>query len=496
MFRSFLKNAFVYALGDVLLLAGGIVLLPLYTRCLSRPEFGSLELLERVAEVLAIALVLRGVPLGVIVFFRQAQSESERGRVVGAGVCVALAAAVIGLVFVMVLARPLGELLQLENGDLLTIVVLANLVDGVGVVIQAANQARTESGFYVLISLAQFLAKVLLCILFVAVLGWSIWGVVAASLVRSIAFALVLVHREVRLGMLWPNSATLKELLYFAFPFVPTGLCLFVLHSADRFFLVRYVDQGDIGVYGLGYRLATLVSMVSLTPLFRVWSAQMHDVAGMPKGPQVFARMATYLLGAYVFVGLGLCLFQHELITLVAGSAYTVAGSVVAPVVLSYGFFGAATLLDAAFYVRRQTRYKAWIALASTLLMLGLYATLIPAHGLIGAALATLGGFACHMILTWRMAQTVFPVPYEYRRLLAMLLIAVGLWLVSQELEIGLVRLPVKIACWMLWPVTVWFSGLVTRRERRQARLLVLRWWAQVRLASATFTKAGFWARM
>lgn len=485
MVRSFLKNAFVYALGDLLLLASGIVLLPLYTRWLSQSEFGSLELLERVGELLAIALVLRGVPQGVIVLHRQARSDEERGRVLGAGVLLALASAAIGTAFLALLAALVSDGLQLPSGTLLSVAVLASLVEGVAIVIQAANQARTESTIYVTVALGLFLTKVLLCIVLVAFLGWGIWGVVAASLVRALLFAVVLIGREWRRGMLWPDRDALRELLHFAWPFVPTGLCFFVLNSADRFFLVRYVDQAEIGIYGLGYRLATLAGMVSMAPLFRVWSARMHDVARTPQGPRAFARMATYLLGAYLFAGLGLCLFQHDCVRLLAGDAYAASGAVVAPVVLAYGFCGASTLFDAAFYVMRQTRFKIRIALASTVIMLALYITLIPTLGLLGAALATLGGFICHATLTYWVAQGVFAVPYEFSRLAAMLAVAVGIWLASLGLGEGWALAPVRLALWLLWPVFLWLSGLTTDAERRRLRVLLARLLGRRRLRLA-----------
>jgi O-antigen/teichoic acid export membrane protein len=475
MLRSFLKNAFVYALGDMLLLASGVVLLPLYTRCLTRTEFGVLEILERVSEVLVVALVLRGLPQGVLVLYRQARDPERRGQVVGAGVLLAIAAVILGMVSLALVAGPLSDGLQLASPSLLIVMALASLIDGISVVILATNQARTESTWYVAISFTQFLTKVGLCLFFIVVLDLGIWGVLAASLARALLFAILLIGRELKLGMCWPDSAVLGELLRFAWPFVPTGLCFFVLHSADRFFLLRYVDSGEIGVYGLGYRLAALVGIVSLTPLFRVWSARMHDVAETERGPQLFARMTTYLLGAYLFAGLGLCLFQSEVIRLLADRAYLASGAIVAPVVLAYGFFGASSLCDAAFYVRRQTHYKARIALASTVLMLLLYAALIPTGGLMGAALATLGGLAGHAFLTWRVARRVYPVPYEFGRLTLLLVLTLALWLAGQWLEDGLAMLPARIGLWLLWPVVIWHTGLIRQSERRRLRLLTAR---------------------
>jgi O-antigen/teichoic acid export membrane protein len=353
-----------------------------------------------------------------------------------------------------------------DDGRLLWTVGVVALLDGVATIAQTAHQARLASGVYVAVSLGQFLVKVALCVLFVAGLGWGIWGVVAASAIRSVCFVTLLLALEARHGIAWPDRTTLRAMLGFALPFVPAGLCFFVLNSGDRFFLVRFAGTEEVGIYGLGYRLAMLVGLFSLTPLFRVWSARMHDAARGPDGPAVFARMTTYLLGAYILVGLGLCLFAEEAIVLFAGPAFVSAALIVPPVVLANGFQGASLLFDGAFYVRRQTRWKLPVAVASTIVMLALYALWIPGWGTLGAALATLAGYAFHAGLTCLVARRVFPVRYEWGRLAAMLSLAGALWLAGQALGHGWELLPCRLALWLLWPALLWMVGLIDVEEK------------------------------
>ncbi len=470
--HTFLKHAGVYALGDFLVMAGGFVLLPLYTWYLSVPEFGVLELLDSMAEVVAICLVARGMAQGVMALYRQSETEPQRQRVIGAAILLGFAFTGGGAALLALLAGPLSGALRVDSAWLLWAAGVVALLDGLAVVVQTANQARYESGVYVTVSFAQFLVKVLLCIWFVAGLGWGVFGVIAASLVRSVCFALLLLGREWRIGIAWPDRHTAREMLAFALPFVPVGLCIFVLNRADRFFLNSCVSTADVGIYGLGYRLATLVGLFSLTPLYRVWSARMHDAARQPDAPAIFGQMTTYLLGAYLFLGLGLCLLQDEVIAVFAGRAFAGATLIIPPVVLAYLFQAASVLFDAGFYVRRQTRLKLWIAIASTVVMLVLYATLIPSLGLMGAAMATLFGFVFHAALTCYVAQRVFPVRYEWGRMAAMLLFASALWLASLPLDDPWL-LPCRAVLWLSWPALLWVGGLVTAPEKQAVIALV-----------------------
>jgi O-antigen/teichoic acid export membrane protein len=465
--RSFLTHAAVYAVGEILGLAGAFLLLPLYTRRLTQAEFGSLEMGERVTEILTMCILVRGVTLAFFVFYKQGKTEAERRRVVGSALLLVTLALLLGGATMLLAAAPLSAGLGLDNPRVLQVYALVGLLDmftGLG---QGASQARQESVPYVALSLMQFLLRVGLCVLFVVVFAWGLWGVLLASLLRSAFFACVLTAREVRRGISWPDRRMAVDMVRFAWPFLAGGLCGFILNSGDRFFLLRWGGQAEVGVYGLGYRLATVVGVFSLTPLYRVWSARMHDVAERPDAPLVFGQVFTRVLAAYLGVGLALCLFQDEIITLFAGLHYAGAAQVLAPVVLAYWFQAAAVLMDSAFYVRRRTTPKLWVTLAATAVMLLLYALLIPPYGAVGAAWATLGGFAFLAGLTRVVSQRLFPVRYEMQRLAAMLALAVVSWLVSRLVPPDAWAVPVKASLWALWLLGLWLGGAITPEEKQ-----------------------------
>src|SRR5438046_316462 len=64
----------------------------------------------------------------------------------------------------------------------------------------------------------------------------------------------------------------------------------------------------------------------------------------------------TRTLAAFLFVGLGLSLFEAEAIAVLGGGAYAAAIPVIAPVMLASFLQSAASLMDAGFYVRHRDR--------------------------------------------------------------------------------------------------------------------------------------------
>jgi O-antigen/teichoic acid export membrane protein len=225
-----------------------------------------------------------------------------------------------------------------------------------------------------------------------------------------------------------------------------------------------------LGVYALGCKLASAVGIFSFMPLFKVWSARMYDAFALPDAAAVVGRACTRMLGAYVLVGLGLCLFVDDVVKVLASAQYAGATAVVAPLVLAAFFGSASTLMDGVFYAHRKTYPKPWIAFVAMLVMCGLFAWLIPRYGAMGAACAILGGNVFLAAATWTVSQRIFHVHYEYGRMAAMLIGAAALLFLGSRFDFGIImNIPAKLALWTVLPALLWATGLVNADEKAMA---------------------------
>jgi len=451
----------------MLLYAGSIVLLPLYTHCLSPAEFGALELLGRVGEVLNLCLLFTAVRQAAITFYNQATDEAERRRVAATVLLLLLAINGVGAAIMAAVSPSLSAHLEVGGATLIQLAAWGALLEGTTFVLMSLPQARTESGFFVLVNVGQLLVRVGLCATLVGVLGWGVRGVVVGCGVTSALFAAGVGIREAWRSGLRADGAKVREMARFCLPFLPGGLCLFILNSGDRFLLLRWGGPEAVGIYSLGYKIAGVVTTLTVTPLLMVWSARMYDAAKLADAAGTFGRMTTRILAVNLLAGLGVCLFQDEAIRFLGGNRYAGAAAVIAPVMLGYWFLSANSLMDAGFYVRRRTILKTWVTLAATALVLGLYALLIPVWGALGAALATVGGFAFQALLTRCVVQRIFPVRYEDGRLAALLALAVGIWLVSRLLPAAAWAAPLKLVLWSLCPAALWQGGWLADEEKQ-----------------------------
>jgi O-antigen/teichoic acid export membrane protein len=472
---SFLKESFIYGIGGVLTQAAGFVLVPVYTRCFTPDEYGTLEILSRIADVLIVCLLINGIRQAIFAFYLQSEDRDHQRRAMGTATILTAALAVIGGLALALAAEPMCGLLHVGSTTLFRLVALGLVIDTICLTPLSAMRARHESTMFVVATFGQFLTRVGLAILLVAGLRWGINGALLASILTGSAFALLLVSREVLKEGIHLDGKLFYQMVMFALPFLPGGLAAFVMNSGDRFFLLRYAGGADVGVYALGYKLGWTLPLFAVYPFWMVWCVGLYEAARRPDASTFFGRVLTRFLMAQTLCCLAICLFQDEIVRILGHGRYDGAAKVIPVIALASLFYQAALLLDAGFYIRHRTVWKIPITFMAMLIALAFYYLLIPIYGATGAAFAILAGFFSFACLTFLFVKRIFPVHYEYGRLAAMLGTAALLWLISRGLPPSLWSVCVKIALWGSWPAIMWAAGILTHDDKDKLRSLAWR---------------------
>jgi O-antigen/teichoic acid export membrane protein len=467
--RAILGHSFLFLLGNTLPQLASLFLLPLYLHYLSPPEFGVLEILNRLGELFIICLLFNGLRQAIIVF---SGSRSNGGpEALGPALLITLAGLVLAGLLLGWLCYPAAQWVIPDVAPDLWFLALATvLVEAAFTAFLCLAQARMESGLFVICVGCQVLLRFLLGAAMVAGMNWGLWGVLFSSLLASAAGCFGLAGRELlrrpwrfHPGAAWP-------MIRFSLPFIPAGLGFFLLNHGDRFLLLQTSGEATVGIYALGYKIALAVSMVSRAPLMMAWGPRAYRLADSPEAPVLFGQVCSRILGIYAAVGLGCCLFQDEVIGLLGPRVYAPAAHVIGPIVLAYFFLAAADFMDCSFYIRRKTSQKSVVALVTTAVMVVAYLALIPPWSITGAAAATLVGFVFHAGLTYVAARRVFSVHYQFKRLGLGLGLAVAAWGLSRLLPCSPEGALGKIALWCCWVAFLWVFNLVTPAEKEWLR--------------------------
>ena len=180
--------------------------------------------------------------------------------------------------------------------------------------------------------------------------------------------------------------------------------------------------------------------------------------------------MLTYVVFAASWLALALGLGAPWIVRLLTTPAFYEGARVVPLLAFAGVAFGGYAVVLISIGRARRTRSNWLITGAAALVNVVLNLVLIPPYGMIGAAVSTVSAYALMFLgMAWK-AQTVFPVPYQWRRVGMAVGAAVGLVLAGKLLDVGL---PVAVALVLVYPVALGLLGFYLPAERaRIGRLL------------------------
>ena len=200
----------------------------------------------------------------------------------------------------------------------------------------------------------------------------------------------------------------------------------------------------QLGVYGACYKLSIIITL--MIQAFRYAAEPFFFSQEKEKGSQeIYATVMTYfvwaLAGTFLFVMLYIDLFKH----FIPNEAYW-EGLRVVPILLVANIFLGIFYNQSVWYkLTDRTSFGAGLAIFGALITIVLNLMFIPQYGYWASAWATLACYASMMIVSYFLGQKYYPVPYEVGKLTGFLAMALGLYGLSQ-----IVNLPSGLTGWIL----------------------------------------------
>ena len=181
----------------------------------------------------------------------------------------------------------------------------------------------------------------------------------------------------------------------------------------------------------------------------------------------VRGRTLTYLTFALGLGAVVLTLFAEELVALFAPD-YDEAPSAVGPLAFGAIGYGASAVLITGIALARRTLYVAFLATIAGAANIVLNLALIPPFGIVGAALASAGGYGVLALLYYWAAQRVYPTPFEPVKVLTILALAIAVSFAALLPVDGLAAAAVNVAAIAAFVGAVVATGAIGRAELRE----------------------------
>ncbi|MHB8651334.1 MAG: lipopolysaccharide biosynthesis protein [Gaiellaceae bacterium] len=464
------RHSAVYGLGGLVSRILATVLLPLYTHYLPPRSYGRVETITAATAVLAIVLQM-GISSAFFRFYFDAKEPAAKLTVVRTSFWFTMAMSTLGLLLGLVFASPIGHAIGLGHDPSLV------RAGAVGLWAQTNYQQLTalfrveeRSTAYAVASVANVLITVAAMVGFVAVLHWGAVGLVVGNFTGTLVVYVALVlYRTEQLGLEFDREL-FRKMQTFGMPLVPSALALWAINFVDREFLIWYKGQAEVGVYSVAIKIASIVTFAMIA--FRTaWPAFAYSIEDDREARRTYSFVLTYLLAFASWVALGLgALAPWWVRLLTSRHSYYRAEEGVALLAFAGAVYAGYTVLAIGSGRARRTQLNWVVTGAGALANVALNFWLIPAYGMVGAAISTAAAYVVLFAGMTLYAQRVYPVPYQWRRVVTAVGVAVGLTVAARAAHLALAPSFLLV---LVYPLALAALGFYLPAERRRLRRLV-----------------------
>jgi O-antigen/teichoic acid export membrane protein len=472
MLRAFVRDGAIYAIPSFLSRGLSLVLVPLYTRVLNPSDYGALDLFMTFAGVVNLTIALE-VSQGVARFY--ASEPDPQRKVAYASSALWFTIAVYTLFATAMLALPgLSTLIMGQSGldAAFKVGIVYIWINSVYHLIQ--NQFRWElrSRDYAVTSILMTVVTASVAVMLTVVLRWGLVGLLVGSVAGSAAATCMGLFRLRTSFRAVLSVRQLKQMLAFSTPLVVSGIAVWLNTYVDRLVIRHYLTIDDVGLYGVGYRIASIAGLVmvgfqgALTPL-------VYAHFQKPDTPWQLARVFRCFLAVALTVFLTLTLFAHDILQIMTTPAYF-GGAVVVIYLVPVAFLANMYIFSPGIGIAKKTHLLVWINVGGGLLNLVLNLVLVPQMGITGAGLSSLIAYTAVFGLITVMGQRLYHVPHRFGVLSAAVITAAVLATCVPLLPLdGALRWLANAGAIFLFGSLAFTLGLVKTHEIRRALSMV-----------------------
>lgn len=475
MLRSFVRDGVIYAIPSIVSRGLAIILIPLYTRVLTPADYGSFDLLIVFAALVNLTVALE-VSQGVARYYSDEKDAERRVLYASSAFWFTIFCYTIFLGTAFVFSNEWSRLVMGREGmeSSFQVGVIYIFINGVFYLIQ--NQFRWEfrSVHYAIVSLIVTVVTAVLAIILTYGVAWGLTGLLLGMAGGALAgnfYGLWYLRHSFRFRFQWTR---LKEMLTFSAPLVASGVAVFVGQYIDRIMINQYLTLDDVGLFGIGFRVASIVGLVivgfqgALTPLIY---AHYRD----PATPQHLARIFRTFVSFALLLFLAVSLFAKEILMVLTVPAYYDAASIVVflvPAILLSNMY----IFAPGTAIEKKTHLILWINVAGAVFNVLLNTLFIPLLGIHGAAMAKLVSYGLVFGAYMWYSQKLYHVPHNWRLLAkATLFVAIiAYWLPQIKLSFEMM-LALKFIGLSIGVMVILVTGLVQLSELQRFKDMLLK---------------------
>ena len=439
LYKNLFRQTLIYGLATVLPRMISFLLNPLYVDRLPKQEFADVS-------IVFAWLVFFNVILSYgmeTAFFRFYNSETNKKNVISTATISIFYSSLLFLFFALLNRKTLAIWSSI-NVEYVTYTIWILTLDALVIVPFSKLRAEKKPMKYAIIKISNVLINLSLNVFFLYLLpkmatsnptgflntlyfkNFQVGYIFVSNLMASLITFILLSPNYFNIK--WHFDTSLwKKMITYGFPILIAGIAFAINEHFDKILLEwLHVSKQDIGAYAACYKIGMFMVLfrtaytLGIEPFF-------FSHASNQNAQQTYATITKY----FVIFGSFICLFVIVFIDvlklfLVPNSSYWNAIKVVPLIVLANFFLGIYTNLSVWYKLIDKTHIGAYISIVGAIVTLVLNYLLIPKISYYGSAIATIAAYGTMMVLSYKIGQKQYPIPYQINKILHYLIITIS----------------------------------------------------------------------
>ena len=381
-FKNLFINTILFGIGQFGTTFLGILLVPIYTNCMTKAEYGTADLLINMAAML-LPIVTVCIADGVIKFAFDGRHNVNEVFSVSFFVCF------IGIIFSILLYPIIYKYGQITEYILFFYLMLfTNILNNLFLAItKALNQIKT----FTIISLIKTLVMLGSNIITLKVFDIGVKGYLFSYIISNIVAVIGCIiadklYSRIRIRNL--KKSVLKEMTLFSLPLIPNNISGWAMNSIDRYMLTYMLDASYNGLYSVAHKIPSIVTMFS-SVFNQAWNFSALEEQ-KSKDSKEYYRSVFKIYSSYMFILSSMVLLVIKPVMLIwVGEEFKEAW-MYAPYLLIAVIFSCLTGFYVPLFVTAEKTNMLFVStLAGAITNIVLNAVLIPVWQINGASLAT-----------------------------------------------------------------------------------------------------------
>ena len=443
LYKNLFKQTAIYGLATVLPRIISFLLNPLFVFYLPKSEMGEVSIIFAYLVFFNVILSY-GMETAFFRFYNaedtsNSELANQNKKTVISTSTISLFWSSIGFLFLALLFRNTISNIATINVEYITYTIWILTLDALAIIPFSKLRAEKKPMKYAVIKIGNVMVNFILTYFFLAVLpklvtntpdsflnliyvqDFQIGYIFIATLTASLLTFMVLTPNYFKIT--WQFDFQLwKKMMRYGLPILIAGIAFAINEHFDKILLDwMHIPKSDIGAYAACYKIGMFMVLfrtaytLGIEPFF-------FSHASNENAQQTYATITKY----FVIFGSFICLFVIVFADLfkyflVPNPDYWDAMKVVPLIVLANFFLGIYTNLSVWYKLIDKTKIGAYISIVGALITLGLNYLLIPTMSYYGSAIATIAAYGSMMIISYKMGQKKYPIPYDISKIFSYL---------------------------------------------------------------------------